>query len=113
MTKPAHTPGPWAIFEDEDFVPECPGIEAPSCTIVIYGTNLTDDGEYCGVQGRTVAEAKANAHMMTAAPEMYDALATCVQKLRVCAISAGNDPEIVDIMLEPYLATLAKARGEP
>ena len=68
----AHTPGPWEIYRPESNH-ECPGIKADGVFIVVFGEELTLEEE-SGVQGNTVAEAKANARLIAAAPKMYSLL---------------------------------------
>lgn len=67
-----HTPGEWTIFEggsDRDF----PGIEADDFSIVCFGDS-DDPNDMCGVRGRTLDEAWANARLFRAAPDMLKAL---------------------------------------
>ena len=64
----AHTPGPWWVYR-EDAGYECPGIEAESVSIVVFGERLEDSGQN-GVQGNTTDEAKANARLIAAAPAL-------------------------------------------
>lgn len=59
-----HTPGPWGVFADGG---DCPGIEADSFSVVVYGKSDEDD---CGVQGRSDGEKLANARLIAAAPEL-------------------------------------------
>lgn len=69
------TPGPWAVFDARGDDAECPGIEAldGKLSIVVFGEKLTDQ-EVCGIQGRTVEEAQANARLIAAAPDLLEAL---------------------------------------
>ncbi len=67
----AHTPGPWISFGEGN---EWLGIEAGVDTsepfsIVVFGTPDDDNG----VQGRTVEEARENARLIAAAPELLKA----------------------------------------
>jgi hypothetical protein len=69
----AFTPGPWEVFfpTDPDACAVRPGIDAISGpTLILWGTD--EDGE--GVYGETPEQAKANARLIAAAPELYEAL---------------------------------------
>ena len=69
-----HTPGPWSIFTDEKHKHNA-GIEADGFSIICIGypdeTPAMDDS---GVCGRTTDETTANAHLISAAPELLEAL---------------------------------------
>lgn len=71
MTTPtgAATPGPWRVYENDA---RYPGIEAEGLSIVVFGNE--GDEHDAGVQGKTKAEAEANAHLIAAASEMQSAL---------------------------------------
>lgn len=71
-----HTPGPWAVFCDEDGpIGERPGIDSctePRRTIIVYSdTNHFADSGICG---ETYEERIANARLIAAAPDLLDAL---------------------------------------
>ena len=89
-----HTPGPWYIYEDGD----SPGIEASACSIVVFGLE-EDDG---GVGGRTTEEAKANARLIAAAPDLLEAL----QHLMVA------HGEQLDYAFQQAQDAIAKATGK-
>ena len=64
-----------------------------------------DDSE--NIEGITIEERDANAHLIAAAPEMYEALANYFEQTRV------NGSQIAGEQLYPFaMAALAKARGE-
>lgn len=92
------TPRPWWMFENGGH--KYPGIDADGCSVVVYGT----DSEYFGVHGRTDDEAKANSHLIAAAPDLYAALEDCVSQIRALC-SPGDVPE-------SSIKALKKARGE-
>ena len=97
MSERKWTPGKWSVYEDERET-YWPGIDAGRTSIVVWG----DQQENNGVQGDTLEEAKANAHLIAAAPDLYEALDRLVRYI--------NAPST-----EAYLsarAALAKARGE-
>ncbi|MGB1214863.1 MAG: hypothetical protein ACPG4X_15965 [Pikeienuella sp.] len=56
-------------------------------------------------------EGDANAHLIAAAPELYEALARGLRLLSVAVAQAGGNPETHDCCVE-MRAALAKARGE-
>lgn len=97
MSERKWTPGKWSVYEVERET-YWPGIDAGRTSIVVWG----DQQENNGVQGDTLEEAKANAHLIAAAPDLYEALDRLVRYI--------NAPST-----EAYLsarAALAKARGE-
>ena len=86
-----HTPGPWSA----DFG-ETARIADPRGATLARATNIHLGGR------RPANEVEANAHLIAAAPEMYDLLATI-----------ENDGEQVPAWLwDKIQAVLAKARGE-
>lgn len=64
----SHTPGPWEVFKAGTFW----GVDAGRKSIVVWG-NADED---TGVQGTTVEQAQANAHLISAAPDMLETLKT-------------------------------------
>jgi len=101
-----HTPGPWNVFAPGGH--ECPGIEsADDCSIVVFGEKLTS-GELCGVQGRTVEEAAANARLIAAAPDFYDAAKDALAGWRYIRRVYGVGWDRVEAALT---AAIAKAEG--
>jgi len=91
------TPGPWEVFNGDCCTN--PGIEAEGQSIVVYGSR--DD---CGIHGKDIAEIEANAALISAAPELLQAL----EELANCGAEAwGEDrPCVADAR-----AAIAKARG--
>ena len=93
----AFTPGPWAFDDDDELV-----VSAVSATMIARAFSSADfpcleDDERDAVE----AECRANASLIAAAPELYEALAL------VCR---------TEVMLggtrDAALAALAKARGD-
>lgn len=67
-----------------------------------YGGDL--DCEHCEGSGYEPA-------LPVHRPDLLEALIECAQRLRTCATLAGNDAEIVDLMMKPYEAVIARAAG--
>lgn len=57
------------------------------------------------------AEIGANARLIAAAPDLYEALTVCCRRLRVCAATGGNSPDMIETLMEQFEAPLAKVRG--
>lgn len=131
QNKPKFTPGPWALAGQRPAVlsgygseflyevvstDKCPLNEGESWQVaVVYGSDVEDD--QCE-SDRIVRElGLANAHLIAAAPDMYDAL----KSARAClSAEYGNDepddtPDDLCKNHDTYrkiVAALAKARGE-
>jgi hypothetical protein len=67
-TANSHTPGPWSPFLGERA--EYPGIDHDHGSLIIFGEN----GELCGIRGKTKQERQANAYLIAAAPDLLEAL---------------------------------------
>ena len=100
MSERKWTPGKWSVYEVERET-YWPGIDAGRTSIVVWG----DQQENNGVQGDTLEEAKANAHLIAAAPDLYEALQAM---LDYCNAECGSK---IYPGHQAYEA-LAKARGE-
>ena len=91
-----HTPGPWTCSAN-------------------YSTRhymLWDaDGNYHDLSD-DVAEMDANARLISAAPELYEALLTAEQELHNRQRDDGWNPKTERVVVRAR-AALAKARGEP
>jgi len=70
-----HTPTPWIVYEGNAPSKDCPGIEAPDVmfSVVIWGDH-EDPYDCCGVQGRTIEEARANARFIVRACNVHEEL---------------------------------------
>lgn len=89
-----HTPGPWHLINDVCVGgPIEPGWEEAGCGIA-----------HCGMRARTQEEAAANARLISAAPDLYEALRD---------LCASGGPDDGADLFEKANAALAKARGEP
>ena len=93
------TPGKWYM---ETYEGECyarPGIESDGITIVLWGAEGDDEG----VHGASSQQANANAKLMSAAPDLVEALESM--------LSECEDDEFAPHVMDAK-AALAKAYGE-
>jgi hypothetical protein len=99
MTAPLFTPGPWFFRTYPDTLPSADDFH------LIQGLEGDEGGSI--LEGALVLASdkanKANAHLIAAAPELYDALERLLEALP----DTGCDDEII-----AAAAALAKARGE-
>ena len=106
MTETKFTPGPWVV--------ENPVGEEVGLTIVQDGlkpgewTFLALVAKHDGDDGRRISsrEQRANAHLIAAAPDLYEMLSDCISSMQAIGVK-GLDQEIKN-----GLTALAKARGE-
>lgn len=96
------TKGDWKPYEVEGQT-YWPGIDAGNKSIVLWG----DRTELCGVQGDSLEEAQANVNLMSAAPDMYEALEDARDALKY-----GAEYEESNWVIAAIDQALAKARGE-
>lgn len=109
------TPGPWRT-DKAPFLGEAYEVRTPGACIATVG-NLGATSDHAPTAKRWKAENKANAHLMAAAPDMYEALQQMAARLRRDAdvYRKGGDPGVWNVMTrvaEMADAALAKARGE-
>lgn len=100
------TPGPWRIFID-DTGGETSGWPLSVGSVHDEDKSIVRPGghyPYSWDAAMSKREAVANAHLISAAPDLYEALAELVSAVD------GNYRELVT---ELCLPALAKARGEP
>lgn len=118
MNERKWTKGPWWLFRGG--IHRYPGIEAKrshttNCSIVVFGV----DDKYEGVRGSTHEESLANAHLISAAPDLYEVLEEMVESCPDCGgvgfdYMQGCDGEmkVGCETCSKARAALAKARGE-
>lgn len=82
------TPGPWFVIE---------GFEQ-----YYIGESLRSDTAFANCTGKTWEEAKANAHLMAAAPDLLEALMNSLE----CLLNDYHSKADIDLAR----ATIAKAR---
>ena len=100
------TKGPWRISAD-----------SPTIIKKDYRRIGSDDGELiasaCGIDGSgffpSDEEAKHNAHLIAAAPEMYEALEKLVKLVKAIR---EDEYEVDSLTTQPGELALKKARGE-
>ena len=107
MTEPKFTPGPWTCLG--------PSFGDP---LPRYTTEIETDWEYEGAENRQICEMpfhhhdeenEANAHLIAAAPELYEALEWAYNT----AVEHDNQEQFDwAIYCERLYQALAKARGE-
>lgn len=104
MTERKWTPGPW--FIDDELKEHCCHETAIGAKVP-YGSGMygKDVGIIVEVWGND--NYADNAHLITAAPEIYEALASIVNELTYGECPPALKPEIAEAR-----AALAKARGE-
>jgi len=98
----AFTKGPWEVSYWRDGLgPDKPAVTASGATIAI-----THPAPICPIE-----ESTANAHLIAAAPDMYEALDTILSWIDNWSPNFEDDDEWVDDR-KRFDAILAKARGE-
>lgn len=94
------TPGPWFVNHSDD---GCP-----------WGVVQVSDNRQIRPEGRSFSEAKANAHLVAASPELYEAL-SAITEMYTDMINSGDcgnwNPEYDEEVTEAR-RVMAKARGE-
>jgi hypothetical protein len=103
MNAPNTTPGPWTYDQTVCIT----GSEHLPCVVDAYGLVVAE----CQDDGHSEIECEANAHLIAAAPELYEALALLFEHGPVDIAFAGN-PVACDALEAKCRAALAKARGE-
>lgn len=98
------TPGPWVVEDPFDFELSvvANGDQAPGDWTFIAGCKLPDEDDH-NITGR---EAHANARLIAAAPELYEALERVERELTL-----SDDNATAGLLGAVHIA-LAKARGE-
>jgi len=105
MGAPGTTPGPWRIHWIRASVPM-----EPYRVIATNGDRVTRWGTFIKP---SQPAASANAHLIAAAPDLYEALAEACDEIRELRHYANNHGGMIDELdFVAGLATLAKARGE-
>lgn len=107
MSKPSFTPGPWLITRDSDTIGYHIRANIDGCYNQIAHVYLVD-----GVSNEErMGQAKANTHLITAAPELYWTLFNIVEQLQGRYGTLLNLDKDQPVLLEAE-KLLKKARGE-
>lgn len=93
MTTAKFTPGPWEMFHTKERTGVCEKLA--NIAVTSGHDSNRDEGEVI-----------ANANLIAAAPEMYEALHA------LCIAAATSDGVITDEMIENAQAAIAKAQGK-
>ena len=90
-----HTPGPWVVSDDGDI------------TLIIHAPKDEVDIARMSNDCEMFSEIRANAHLIAAAPAMYEALQIMVRAANVDEI----DPLVMFASIERAKGALAQAEG--
>ena len=100
MSGPQFTPGPWWTELDKVFVGTPPDYS------LIADADPDCKGGHDGAEPML-----ANARLIAAAPELYEALSDIMEN-PLYQTAIGGNPNMVERLMERASAALAKARGE-
>tara|TARA_R100000306_G_scaffold26658_1_gene30401 strand:+ start:24 stop:338 length:315 start_codon:yes stop_codon:yes gene_type:complete len=97
------TPGPWSVHNTGDIFTDlgarnAEGIDAPSND----GWHIAD----CDMGGLCLEEVRANAHLIAAAPDMYEALQQAITSMQDSGYQNSH------VVIRAGKAALAKAEGK-
>lgn len=96
------TPGPWVVDPEENWiVTEWRSTEHGLQTLI------------CDMMDEEAPQYEANAHLIAAAPELYEALLECVEEIRAVNMVDGEiKDKDTEAVYTKAKAALRKARGE-
>lgn len=104
-SKSKHTPGPWMVREAADFLQIAPPDNSePICEMGLYPAPDWPKDE--------AAELMANARLIAAAPDMYEALEDLISSLEITWRNGFAAVEDVQKELEFARTAISKAKGE-
>ncbi len=115
-TRPAHTPGPWSLKTVPTSDGSCHKIGPfPSASRVHSETHacVYASGIRLGIDDSTpvARELLANARLMTAAPELLEALHQLIVVIGLTAIKYKSDLDVLQAAVDEARAVIAKATG--
>jgi hypothetical protein len=120
MSELKATPGPWIadeFCEENDQATRVgtydgtPTYYHRTATVALCQTNHDDD-EPATVPRIGIVAAEANARLIAAAPDLYEALRTARGQVVALMLECGHSPEVAVANVSGADAALAKARGE-
>jgi hypothetical protein len=114
MSGTAFTKGPWLMAAKPSSVVGWPIVAPQAMGRVICSLNYADPKAFGGRQSGDIAfnrESKANAHLISAAPELYEALAGLIAAADHAGGLGNINPELEAACIKAS-AALRKARGE-
>lgn len=109
MTDTKWTPGPWEFFEGEDNEYHGKIRDDILGTIVANDWHIARIWDFNDADNAATEECQANAHLIAAAPELYEALEANMQLVH--ALTGATD-DLANNILDLGNKALAKARGE-
>ncbi len=114
MSETKWTPGPWTVHDcNVDNLAHLVRFDGPA---VIYADDDCDVHPIadcsCNLSCRLGDEQFANARLIAAAPELYEALVRASIKLGAYVGVCKDDKELTNTVLPMIAAALLKARGE-
>ena len=118
MTKTLWTPGPWSVphFADDDTQCNCGYVLAEYGGMGAIATvHVCKEmrGDWGDDEGPDAVSARANAHLIAAAPDLYEALADLAAAYKsLCLMTGKTFYEDDCSQYQRSTAALAKARGE-
>jgi hypothetical protein len=98
--KSARTPGPWTVEFGEAMY-----VRAPD------GSHIAIMGQLTAHARRDANESAANAHLIAAAPELYEALRR-ISLAEADGLDCARDSMVLERAINIARATIAKAKGE-
>ena len=109
--KPAvtHTPGPWTFEEIDERSRRELHIDSPAFWIV--GNSQTSDEVVGTVEAVDVEQARVDARLIAAAPELLAELKSMTDRFERCVIGSGTDPEFAAEAVKNARIVIAKAEG--
>ena len=111
MSETRFTPGPWRFLEGKDY-DEGANVGRP---LTVCGGNNDDLANVYSADDSTVsvsrAEAVANAHLIAAAPDLYEALELLLATPEIADADPRDKDEETQIAERKARAALRKARG--
>ncbi len=120
MSKEKFTPGPWFAdripMRSDDYTYDSFGVFDNDGKVIMDATNSEvaciemEGPDEEGHVDRWDEQARRNAHLIAAAPELYDALATAEEALAI--IYGVHGDESAQVILRQVQSALIKARGE-